>query len=145
MSDQTPVVERADDAFSEAERRSALARNICARLCSERRTTEDLEQIDSLLTLVEQGVDPSTLLGRLFNDRYNEDEGDDLERVRRRTHNGAMRHATSVIHLHNLRKGITELHRQANWPAEENFDKPCDSAPVMSRTRAMDFDVGGEG
>lgn len=133
MKTETTQVERAPSACSDSTpdttRRDALARNLCARLCGEMRTEEDLEQVDSLLTELENGVDANTLLGRLLHDRYNEGEGTETDRIFRRGHNAGMRHATALVRIH---QGLTELRRQSSWPGESPSEQ------------LFPFDLGGE-
>lgn len=75
--------------MSDTTRRDAIARNLCARICDDRRTAEQLRAVDELLTRIERGSTTSledSLLSMLYND---DEHPDDYSRG----HNAAVRQA----------------------------------------------------
>jgi hypothetical protein len=116
------------DDSNDTTRRDALARNLCARLCDDRRRVADLEALDAVLTLFENEA-PSDLDRMFANDRYLENEGDEGEQLRRRWFNLGMSHGHSLVRAE---RGLTELRRQVQWPDEVD-------------TRLKDALIKGEG
>lgn len=86
-------MERDDDA-TDSSRREAIARGLCARICSEQIDIASLLAIDELLTAFENEEPGDDLIARLERDQYDEDDLNDV--VSRRSWNAAMRHAIGV-------------------------------------------------
>lgn len=98
-------------------RRDALARNIAARLCADRRNERELEAIDAMLATFEREEPTPDLEAQLERDMFIEQpELGEVENAKRRGWNLGVRHALSVMRAH---RGLTELRRQTSWPAEE--------------------------
>lgn len=73
-------------------RRDALARNLCCRICDERKTAEQLRTVDELLSRIERDDTTSledSLLSMLFDETEHPDDYS-------RGHNAAMRQAIRI-------------------------------------------------
>lgn len=105
-------------------RRDALARNLCARVCSERRIEHELEALDQLLAILEHG-EPTSLEQQLERDTFiDEPTLDAIERAKRTGWTLGMRHALSVARAH---RGLTELRRQASWLEADRLGADLDA------------------
>lgn len=153
---------------SDEVRRDALARSLCARICDERRGVDLLEALDHVLAYLEREADGEeipSLLFQLHRDRFNENEGDELDRAHRRSWNAAMKHATGIVRAHLAvpemqsrelaevpqRPSPTLAECKANFektygtgaPFDEPPVEPLPPPPVVRGAHAlMDFDNG---
>jgi hypothetical protein len=88
-------------------RKAALARNLCARLCDERKGVDVLELVDRVLCILERdGVADVQLFQRIRNDRYSEDEGSDEDHIKRLWFNRGSKHVEALIRID---QGLHEL------------------------------------
>lgn len=97
----------------ERTRREAIARVLCARICDEQRTCDELELLSVVLSQIETAK-TTPLLQQLENDRFNLDEDDGS--LYRHGWNHAVYHATALIRINH---GLSELRRQSQWPDDE--------------------------
>lgn len=140
MSEPTCVVARAADSISDAERRDALARALCARISDARRTIDELRVLDVILTRISGGGYEQYGGLNLATDKRDFRKETSDEFADGLWYMAAHVVATNDARLERLRCEAADEIARTN-PVQKGLDELVEATPVVPRTRAIDFDA----
>lgn len=103
--------------MTDALRRDALVRSLCARLCDERRSLDELRVIDVVLSRLELGAD---LYGQLDLSKPRDWAREAAEEVAdERFYRACQTLWLRDEHRTRIEQGLVEIRRQTSWPAQD--------------------------
>lgn len=146
-TDPTPVVVRAGqlqaNSAPDTTRRDALARSLCARVSDSRRTVDELRVLDVILTRISGGGYEQYGGLVIANDprNFRKETADEFA-------DALWYMAAEIVRVEDEKRERLECEAADELartnPVEKGLQELCEAEPIVPRTRAMDFDLGGE-